>query len=97
MEQAGIALTAIFAPNGWLGRPLDAYGIKVAYTPLGVTIALIFIGLPFVVRTLQPVIQDLDPEIEEAATSLGANRVHVVARIILSVTNGSCSFLKPWR
>jgi len=80
---AGITLTAIYAPNGWLGRPLDAYGIKVAYTPLGVTIALIFIGLPFVVRTLQPVIQDLDPEIEEAATSLGANRVHVVARIIL--------------
>src|SRR6476660_3215384 len=80
---AGITLTAIYAPNGWLGRPLDAYGIKVAYTPLGVTIALIFIGLPFVVRTLQPVIEDLDPEIEEAATSLGASRFHVVVRVIL--------------
>jgi len=80
---AGITLTAIYAPNGWLGRPLDAYGIKVAYTPLGVTIALIFIGLPFVVRTLQPVIEDLDPEVEEAATSLGASRFHVVVRVIL--------------
>jgi sulfate transport system permease protein len=80
---AGITLTAIYAPNGWLGKPLDAYGIKVAYTPLGVTIALIFIGLPFVVRTLQPVIQDLDAEIEEAATSLGASRVQVVTRVIL--------------
>jgi sulfate transport system permease protein len=80
---AGITLTAIYAPNGWLGRPLDAYGIKVAYTPLGVTIALIFIGLPFVVRTLQPVIEDLDLEVEEAATSLGANRLHVVTRVIL--------------
>jgi sulfate transport system permease protein len=80
---AGITLTAIYAPNGWLGRPLDAYGIKVAYTPLGVTIALIFIGLPFVVRTLQPVIEDLDLEVEEAATSLGASRFHVVTRVIL--------------
>ena len=80
---AGITLTAIYAPNGWLGRPLDAYGIKVAYTPLGVTIALIFIGLPFVVRTLQPVIEDLDLEVEEAATSLGASRYHVVTRVIL--------------
>jgi sulfate transport system permease protein len=80
---AGITLTAIYAPNGWLGRPLDAYGIKVAYTPLGVTIALIFIGLPFVVRTLQPVIEDLDLEVEEAATSLGASRLHVITRVIL--------------
>jgi sulfate transport system permease protein len=80
---AGITLTAIYAPNGWLGQPLDKYGIKVAYTPLGVTIALIFIGLPFVVRTLQPVIEDLDPEVEEAATSLGASRLHVVVRVIL--------------
>jgi sulfate transport system permease protein len=76
-------LTAIYAPNGWLGRPLDGYGIKVAYTPLGVTIALIFIGPPFVARTLQPVIEDLDPEVEEAATSLGASRFHVVVRVIL--------------
>ena len=80
---AGITLTAIYAPNGWIGKPLDAYGIKVAYTPLGVTIALIFIGLPFVVRTLQPVIEDLDLEIEEAATSLGANRIDVIRRVIL--------------
>ena len=80
---AGITLTAIYAPNGWLGRPLDTYGIKVAYTPVGVTIALIFIGLPFVVRTLQPVIEDLDPEVEEAATSLGASRVRVITRVIL--------------
>jgi sulfate transport system permease protein len=80
---AGITLTALYAPNGWLGRPLDAHGIKVAYTPLGITIALIFIGLPFVVRTLQPVIEDLDPEVEEAATSLGASRVTVLRRVIL--------------
>ena len=80
---AGITLTAIYAPNGWLGRPLDAHGIKVAYTPLGVTIALIFIGLPFVVRTLQPVIEDLDLEVEEAATSLGASRFAVITRVIL--------------
>jgi sulfate transport system permease protein len=80
---AGITLTAIYAPNGWIGRPLKAYGIDVAYTPLGVTVALIFIGLPFVVRTLQPVIEDLDVEVEEAATSLGANRVQVLARVIL--------------
>jgi sulfate transport system permease protein len=80
---AGITLTAIYAPNGWMGAPLDAYGIKVAYTPVGVTIALIFIGLPFVVRTLQPVIEDLDLEVEEAATSLGASRVHVITRVIL--------------
>ena len=71
---AGITLTAIYAPNGWLGAPLGRYGIKVAFTPLGVTIALIFIGLPFVVRTLQPVIEDLDVQVEEAATSLGASR-----------------------
>jgi sulfate/thiosulfate transport system permease protein len=80
---AGITLTAIYAPNGWIGAPLDAYGIKVAYTPVGVTIALIFIGLPFVVRTLQPVIEDLDLEVEEAATSLGASRVQVITRVIL--------------
>ena len=80
---SGIALTAVFAENGWIGQYLAPYGIKVAYTPLGVTIALIFIGLPFVVRTLQPVIEDLDVEIEEAATSLGASRSYVLTRIIL--------------
>jgi sulfate/thiosulfate transport system permease protein len=80
---AGITLTTLYAPNGWLGEPLARYGIKVAFTPLGIVVALIFIGLPFVVRTLQPVIEDLDAEIEEAATSLGATRTHVLTRIIL--------------
>ena len=80
---AGITLTTIYAPNGWLGAPLDALGIKVAFTRLGVTIALVFIGLPFVVRTLQPVIEDLDPQVEEAATSLGASRWEVLRRVIL--------------
>jgi sulfate transport system permease protein len=80
---AGITLTTLYAPNGWLGAPLDRMGIKVAFTPLGITIALVFIGLPFVVRTLQPVIEDLDVEIEEAATSLGATRGQVLTRIIL--------------
>ena len=80
---AGITLTTLYAPNGWLGSLLEPYGIKVAFTRLGVTIALIFIGLPFVVRTLQPVIEDLDAEIEEAATSLGATRWTVLTRVIL--------------
>ena len=80
---AGITLTTLYAPNGWLGAPLDRYGIKVAFTPLGITVALVFIGLPFVVRTLQPVIEDLDVEIEEAATSLGARRFQVLTQIIL--------------
>jgi len=80
---AGITLTALYAPNGWLGAPLDRYGIKIAFTPTGITIALIFIGLPFVVRTLQPVIGDLDAEVEEAATSLGASRGQVIRRVIL--------------
>ena len=80
---AGITLTTLYAPNGWLGEPLARRGITVAFTPLGITVALIFIGLPFVVRTLQPVIEDLDVEIEEAATSLGATRSIVLTRIIL--------------
>ena len=80
---AGITLTTLYAPTGWLGKPLDAWGIKVAFTPLGITIALMFIGLPFVVRTLQPVIEDLDVELEEAAASLGAGRAQVVTRIIV--------------
>ena len=80
---AGITLTALYAPNGWIGSRLAPYDIRVAFTPLGITIALIFIGLPFVVRTLQPVIEDLDPEIEEAATSLGAPRWYVVTRVIV--------------
>jgi sulfate transport system permease protein len=80
---AGITLTTLYAPNGWLGAPLERYGLKVAFTPLGITIALVFIGMPFVVRTLQPVIEDLDVEIEEAATSLGASRFQVIRQIIL--------------
>jgi sulfate/thiosulfate transport system permease protein len=80
---AGIALTAIYAPNGWLGKPLDALGVKVAFAPLGVVVALTFIGLPFVVRTLEPVIEALDPEVEEASASLGASRWQTFARVIL--------------
>jgi sulfate/thiosulfate transport system permease protein len=80
---AGITLTTIYAPNGPIGELLAPYDIKIAFTRIGVTIALIFIGLPFVVRTLQPVIQDLDPEIEEAATSLGATRFRVLSRVVL--------------
>ncbi len=80
---AGITLTTLYGPNGWLGAPLAALGVKVAFTPLGIAVALVFIGLPFVVRTLQPVIEDLDVEIEEAATSLGATRLDVLTRVIL--------------
>jgi sulfate/thiosulfate transport system permease protein len=81
---AGIALTMLYAPNGWLGRPLqEAFGTKVAFTPLGIVVALTFIGLPFVVRTLQPVIEDLDVEVEEAAASLGAGRRQTFARVIV--------------
>jgi len=80
---AGIALTSLYSSNGWLGRPLEALGLKVAFTPLGIVVALTFIGLPFVVRTLQPVIEDLDVEVEEAAASLGAGRRQTFARVIL--------------
>ena len=80
---AGIALTALYAPNGWLGEPLARLGIKVAFTPLGVLVALIFIGLPFVVRTVQPVLEDLDKELEEAAASLGASRWQAFFRVVL--------------
>jgi len=80
---AGIALTALYANNGWLGGFLEStLGLKVAYTPVGITIALIFIGLPFVVRTVQPVLEDLERELEEAATSLGATRSHIIWRVI---------------
>jgi len=80
---AGIALTAVYGQNGWFGAPLMAwFGIKVAFTPLGILVALIFIGLPFVVRTLQPVLQDLETEVEEAAYSLGATRWQIFARVI---------------
>src|ERR1700676_1621064 len=80
---AGIALTALYAPNGWIGALLAPLGIKVAFTRLGILIALTFIGLPFVVRTLEPVLQDLDPEFEEAAATLGAGRWQAFWRVIL--------------
>jgi sulfate transport system permease protein len=80
---AGIALTSLYAETGWLGRPLSALGVKVAFTPLGIALALTFIGLPFVVRTLQPVIESLDPEVEEAAASLGAGRAATLLRVVL--------------
>jgi len=80
---AGIALTAVYAPNGWIGRHLEPLGVKVAFAPLGVIVALTFIGLPFMVRTIQPVLQEIDPEVEEAAVSLGANRLQTFIRVIL--------------
>ena len=80
---AGIALTALYAANGWIGSVLEPLGIKVAFTPLGVFVALTFIGLPFVVRTVQPVLEDLEPELEEAAATLGANRLQTFLRIVL--------------
>ncbi len=80
---AGIALTAIYASNGWLGKPLAELGIKVAFTPLGVLVALTFIGLPFVVRTVQPVLEDLETELEEAAKSLGASNWQTFWRVTL--------------
>jgi sulfate/thiosulfate transport system permease protein len=80
---AGIALTAVYSTNGWIGSLLEPHGIKVAFTPLGVVVALTFIGLPFVVRTVQPVLEDLEAEAEEAAASLGANRVQTFSRVIL--------------
>ncbi|GAA0773017.1 sulfate ABC transporter permease subunit CysT [Castellaniella ginsengisoli] len=79
---AGIALTALYAPNGWLGGLLSPLGIQVAFKPLGVVVALIFIGLPFVVRTVQPVLEDMAPEYEEAASSLGASRAQVFVRVV---------------
>jgi len=80
---AGIALTSLYASNGWIGAPLAALGIKVAFTPLGIFVALVFIGLPFVVRTVQPVLQDLDREYEEAAASLGASRWQAIRKVVL--------------
>jgi sulfate transport system permease protein len=80
---AGIALTALYAPNGWIGQYLKMIGVKVAYTPLGILVALVFIGLPFIVRTVQPVLEDLDREVEEAAATLGADRLQTVTRVVL--------------
>ena len=79
---AGIALTAVYATNGWLGKPLAEMGVKVAFTPLGILVALTFIGLPFVVRTVQPVLEDLEKELEEAAQSLGASQWQTFQRVI---------------
>ena len=79
---AGIVLATLYAPNGWLGQYFAAYDIKVAYTPLGIVVALTFIGLPFVVRTVQPVLADVEAEVEEAAASLGAGRWDVFSRVI---------------
>jgi len=80
---AGIALTAIYSPNGWIGSLFSPYGIRLAFSPIGITIALIFIGLPFVVRTVQPVMQDLEKETEEAAVMLGAYRLRTFWKVIL--------------
>ncbi|MGB5948535.1 MAG: sulfate ABC transporter permease subunit CysT [Parvibaculum sp.] len=79
---SGLALAALYAPNGWIGSILGEAGIKAAFTPLGVVIACVFIGLPFVVRTLQPVLSDLEPELEEAAATLGATRLQIATRVI---------------
>ena len=79
---AGITLATLYAPNGWIGHYFAAYGIKVAYTPLGIVVALTFIGMPFVVRSVQPVLADVEAEVEEAAASLGAGRLAVFRRII---------------
>ena len=79
---AGIALTTLYAPHGWFGAPLAAAGVHVAFTRLGIIVALTFVGLPFVVRTVQPVLEDLDKELEEAAASLGAGRLQTFARVL---------------
>ncbi|TPI14460.1 sulfate ABC transporter permease subunit CysT [Mesorhizobium sp. B4-1-3] len=79
---AGIALTTLYAPNGWIGHLLMPLGIKVAYTPLGIVVALVFIGLPFVVRTVQPIMEEIDKEVEEAAATLGANRFQIITRVL---------------
>lgn len=80
---AGIALTSLFSANGWLGGPLADLGVKVAYTPLGIMVAMTFTSIPFVVRTVQPVLEDLDPALEEAALSLGAGEARVFRRVVL--------------
>ncbi|HEX7069741.1 MAG TPA: sulfate ABC transporter permease subunit CysT [Rhodothermales bacterium] len=80
---AGISLTTLLAPNGWIGRYVEALGIQAVFTPLGITIALVFIGLPFVVRMVQPVLEDLEADVEEAAASLGATRWQTFRRVLL--------------
>ncbi|MCG5480145.1 sulfate ABC transporter permease subunit CysT [Sinorhizobium alkalisoli] len=80
---AGIALTTLYAPNGWIGSLLEPLGIKIAFTPAGIVVALVFVGLPFVVRTVQPVMEEIDQEVEEAAATLGANRFQTITRVLL--------------
>lgn len=80
---AGIALTTLYAPNGWIGSLLDPLGIKIAFTPAGIVVALIFVGLPFVVRTVQPIMEEIDKEVEEAAATLGATRFQTISRVLL--------------
>lgn len=80
---AGIALTTIYAPNGWVGQFFQPYGVRIAYTPAGIIIALVFVSLPFMVRTVQPVMEEINREVEEAAATLGANRLQIVTRVIL--------------
>jgi sulfate transport system permease protein len=82
---AGITLASVYSPNGWLGQFLEPRGIKVAFTPLGIMVAMIFIGLPFVVRTVQPVLEEMDKEIEEAASCLGANRLQTFTRVVFPI------------
>jgi len=97
---AGIALSTLYAPNGWIGSLLIAHGIKIAYTPWGVLVAMTFIGLPFTVRTLQPVLSELGLEIEEAAATLGATRLQTIARVVLPMllpailTGGAMAFAR---
>ena len=79
---AGITLATVYAPNGWIGKWLEPHGIKIAYTPLGILVAMIFIGLPFVVRTVQPVLEAMETEIEEASACLGANRFQTFTRVL---------------
>ena len=80
---AGVALTAVYAPNGWIGAPLDALGLKVAFTPLGIFVALVFIGLPFMVRSVEPVLAEVEPETEEASATLGASRLRTIFQVVL--------------
>jgi sulfate transport system permease protein len=89
---SGIVLTTVYAPQGWIGSLLAPLGIKVAYTPLGIIVALVFIGLPFVVRMVEPALQELDPELEQAASSLGASRLQTFVRVILpALTPALCT------
>jgi sulfate transport system permease protein len=82
---AGITLASVYVPNGWIGKWLEPHGIKVAYTPLGILVAMVFIGLPFVVRTVQPVLEEMEAELEEAAACLGANRLQTFLRVLFPV------------